>query len=69
MNTSQYKETGSYPIDVLNAGDSARRRVDDVALEAPLEIRLAGRPATVLMRTPGHDEELVRGSLFSEGII
>ena len=43
--------------------------MDDVALEAPLEIRFAGRPATVLMRTPGHDEELVRGFLFSEGII
>ena len=43
--------------------------MDDVALEAPLEVRFAGRPATVLMRTPGHDEELVRGFLFSEGII
>ncbi len=43
--------------------------MDDVAIEAPLEIRFAGRPATVLMRTPGHDEELVRGFLFSEGIV
>ena len=43
--------------------------MDDVATEAPLEIRFAGRPATVLMRTPGHDEELIRGFLFSEGII
>ncbi|MGC8641413.1 MAG: formate dehydrogenase accessory sulfurtransferase FdhD [Isosphaeraceae bacterium] len=43
--------------------------MDDVALEAPLEIRVAGRPATVIMRTPGADEELVRGFLFSEGII
>jgi FdhD protein len=42
---------------------------DDVAIEAPLEVRFAGRAATVLMRTPGHDDELVRGFLLSEGII
>ena len=43
---------------------------DDVlAVEAPLEVRLGGKPLTVLMRTPGHDEELVTGFLFSEGAI
>jgi FdhD protein len=41
---------------------------DVVALEAPLELRIAGRPFTVLMRTPGDDEELVRGFLLTEGI-
>ena len=69
MNTLRNNETLSYPIEMLTGGDSGRRRMDDVALEAPLEVRFAGRPATVLMRTPGHDEELVRGFLFSEGII
>jgi FdhD protein len=44
-------------------------RVDCIAVEAPLEVWIGGKPATVLMRTPGHDEELVRGFLFSEGII
>jgi FdhD protein len=44
-------------------------RDDWVAVEAPLEIRIGPKPATVLMRTPGDDEELVRGFLFSEGII
>jgi FdhD protein len=63
------QETASYPIEALNGGDSDPRRMDAVAVEAPLEIRFAGRPATVLMRTPGHDEELVRGFLFGEGII
>jgi FdhD protein len=42
---------------------------DNIAVEAPLEIRLGGKPLTVLMRTPGHDEELVAGFLFSEGVI
>ena len=69
MTTSPHKETTTYSIEILNVGDFGRRRMDDVALEAPLEIRFAGMPATVLMRTPGHDEELVRGFLFSEGII
>jgi FdhD protein len=40
-----------------------------VAAEAPLEIRLGGEAATVLMRTPGEDEALVRGFLFNEGIV
>jgi FdhD protein len=42
---------------------------DRLAIEAPLEIRIAGKPLTVVMRTPGHDEELARGFLFSEGVI
>ncbi len=47
----------------------AGMRADRVAVEAPLEIRLGGKAATVLMRTPGDDEELVRGFLFTEGMI
>jgi hypothetical protein len=42
---------------------------DDVAVEEPLELRFGGKAATVLMRTPGHDEELIRGFLLSEGLI
>src|SRR6516165_3848594 len=42
---------------------------DDVAVEEPLEIRVDGRPLTVTMRTPGHDEELALGFLYSEGLI
>ncbi|HTR62328.1 MAG TPA: formate dehydrogenase accessory sulfurtransferase FdhD [Candidatus Binataceae bacterium] len=40
-----------------------------LAVEEPLEIRLAGRRFTITMRTPGHDEELVAGFLFAEGFV
>ena len=50
---------------------------DHVAVEDPLEIRLGHgpmenrqqQPIAITMRTPGHDEELALGFLFSEGII
>ncbi|HMK04034.1 MAG TPA: formate dehydrogenase accessory sulfurtransferase FdhD [Ferruginibacter sp.] len=50
---------------------------DQVAVEEPLEIQLAYSTATgymqkniaVTMRTPGNDEELAAGFLFTEGII
>ena len=42
---------------------------DSLAVEEPLEIRLAGRRFTLTMRTPGHDEELAAGFLLAEGFI
>jgi FdhD protein len=42
---------------------------DLVALEEPLEIRLAGERVGLLMRTPGDDHRLALGFLFSEGIL
>jgi len=42
---------------------------DHLAVEEPLEIRLAGMSLAVTMRTPGDDEELVAGFLFSERVI
>src|SRR4029453_16521323 len=51
------------------APGKAIRRSDTVAVEEPLEIRLNGEPYLVTMRTPGNDVDLVRGLLYSEGII
>jgi FdhD protein len=43
---------------------------DDVlAAEEPLELRVGGVPIAVVMRTPGHDEELGTGFLLTEAIV
>jgi FdhD protein len=49
----------------------ARSRLDHLATEEPLEIRLVDPAMTlaVTMRTPGADFELAAGFLFSEGVI
>ncbi|MBS1695976.1 MAG: formate dehydrogenase accessory sulfurtransferase FdhD [Actinobacteria bacterium] len=44
-------------------------RPDTLVVEEPLEIRVAGRPLTVTMRTPGHDFDLAAGFLVSEGVV
>jgi len=36
---------------------------DTLAVEEPLEIRVAGRPLAVTMRTPGSDVELAQSFL------
>lgn len=55
------------PLATVEIRDAAlATRSDRVIVEAPLEIRLGGKPTTVLMRTPGHDVELVRGFLYGE---
>ncbi len=50
-------------------GTAREERPDALAPEEPLEIRLAGRPLTVTMRTPGHDDDLVAGLLFAQELL
>jgi FdhD protein len=42
---------------------------DRLAVEEPMELRVAGRALAVTMRTPGHDVELGHGFLLTEGVI
>ena len=57
-------------VSVVRVGaGQASERVDTVAVEEPLEIRLHDRPFIVVMRTPGADRQLAAGFLLSEGIV
>jgi FdhD protein len=55
-------------VSVTRSDDRAPRS-DEVVVEEPLEIRVAGDTLAVTMRTPGHDRELVLGFLWAEGVI
>lgn len=68
----------SFAVDIDTVRNGARdRRTDDVAVEEPLEIRLAysapegraTRSVSITMRTPGHDRELAAGFLLTESIV
>lgn len=54
-------------------GSGWREVLDEVAAEAPLEIRLRYReevaPLGVILRTPGQDFELAAGFLYTEGLV
>src|SRR6266851_8192293 len=66
----EMKDLSSHRARVLRYGGDAGARVEDqLAAEEPLEIRIAGQPLTLMMRTPGHDRDLALGFLFGEGII
>jgi FdhD protein len=60
----------SAEVDVIRRRGPERTGVRDaVAVEDPLEIRLAEVPIAVTMRTPGDDHDLVRGFLLTEAIL
>jgi FdhD protein len=50
-------------------GDKQTSQTDSLVVEAPLIIRVNGETLSVTMRTPGEDEELTLGFLYSEGVI
>ncbi len=56
---------------VRRGGGRTALRIDRIAVEEPLEIRLEGEPVAVTMRTPapGEDIELALGFLLSERIV
>ncbi|MBC7973536.1 MAG: hypothetical protein H7138_01020, partial [Myxococcales bacterium] len=61
---SQVREVGIERLDGPHRG-AAR---DRVVVEAPLQLRARDTPVATIMRTPGHDLELVRGLLHAESV-
>ena len=61
--------TTPHELTRLAASGAVSRDEDLLVTEAPVEFRLEGVPLAVLMRTPGHDEELGLGFAITEGIV
>jgi FdhD protein len=57
-------------IKIIKHREGQSKSTDDfVAIEEPLEIRIENKSIAIVMRTPGHDQELTAGFLLSEGAI
>jgi len=56
-------------IEVRRIGQEGADHTDRVAVEEPLQLMVDGHSIAVAMRTPGHDEELAAGFLWTEGIV
>ncbi|MEW5911607.1 MAG: formate dehydrogenase accessory sulfurtransferase FdhD [Thermodesulfobacteriota bacterium] len=51
------------------SGQGLRRQQDELAVEAPFELRINGRSQVLLMAAPHGLEELARGHCLSEGLV
>ena len=62
---------GARPVRIRRwqSGEGSKAVRDEIACEEPLELRVDTRSVAVVMRTPGHDDELAAGFLVSEGLI
>ncbi len=69
MTEADTSPTQAVELQRVHLGGATETRADVVAREEPLEIRVEGRSVAVVMRTPGHDEELAAGFLVTEGVI
>ena len=64
MRVTQVRDVSIERLD----GDVRQSETDHVVAEAPLQLRARGVPVATIMRTPGHDLELVRGLLHAESL-
>jgi FdhD protein len=70
-----YDDEGASAVDVTRFDGERSAVVDSITVEEPVEIRLSipgelsELSLSVTMRTPGSDEELAAGFLFTEGIV
>jgi len=67
---SESEVLGSATVPMRHLADlRAEDRTDEVVCEEPLEIQLGPVSLAVVMRTPGHDEELALGFLVTERVV
>ena len=59
----------SSTYDAIKTESNNQRKVEDMlVIEAALQININGEPYTTVMRTPGNDNDLIRGLLYAEDI-
>jgi len=65
------KEDGIGPGEIIRRKQDGTLEYqhDELTVEEPLEIRIGDQTVATTMRTPGQDDELAAGFLFSEAII
>lgn len=69
MTASPQGESAPWHPFVVRPLSGGPARVEAVAAEEPLEIRVRGTPLAVLLRTPGRERDLIAGYLAAEGIL